>query len=99
MIEKSKETNQSGDIPFETAFARLENILEKMNLGTISLDESLKLYEEADILIASCNKRLVDAEKKIEVLIKNRNGELVLGQDLKPSTQDFNSGSGNSFKH
>lgn len=75
-------------ITFETALTRLEAILEKMNGGSISLDESLKLYEEADQLIAICNKRLNEAERKIEVLVKNRNGELKVGQDQKPLVQD-----------
>lgn len=75
---------------FEAAFLRLEEILEKMNSGTISLDESLSLYEEADKLILNCNKKLNDAERKIETLIKNRQGELTLGTDQKPITQDFN---------
>lgn len=74
---------------FEAAFARLEEILERLNAGTISLDDSLKLYEEADQLIAICNKRLNDAERKIEMLVKNRNGELTLGNDEKPLTRPF----------
>jgi exodeoxyribonuclease VII small subunit len=77
---------------FEEAFARLEEILEKMNSGSISLDESLKLYEEADKLIIKCQKRLTDAERKIETLIKNRNGEVMLGSDQKPLTQEFQQG-------
>jgi exodeoxyribonuclease VII small subunit len=83
--------NQSSpEMNFEASFARLEEILEKMNSSSISLDESLKLYEEADKLINLCGKRLNDAERKIEVLIKNRNsGELVLGTDQKPSTENF----------
>lgn len=93
MIKHTKPTDtqspQDQEMSFEAAFARLEEILEKMNTGTISLDESLSLYEEADTLIAKCSKRLNEAERKIEVLIKNRGGELALGQDLKPMTQDF----------
>ncbi|MBA3602632.1 MAG: exodeoxyribonuclease VII small subunit [Parachlamydiaceae bacterium] len=58
-----------------------------MNSATISLDESLKLFEEADKLITICNQRLNDADRKIEMLIKTRNGELALGPDLKPLTQ------------
>ncbi len=72
---------------FEAAFSRLELILERMNSATISLDESLKLFEEADKLITICNQRLNDADRKIEMLIKTRNGELALGPDLKPLTQ------------
>lgn len=82
---------QSEELTFETSFTRLEQILEKMNSGNVSLDESLKLYEEADKLINQCSKRLNDAERKIEILIKNRNGDLTLSPDGKPVTQEFNS--------
>lgn len=61
---------------FEKAFNRLEEILERMNSGSIPLDESLKLYEEADKLITGCAKKLTEAEEKIETLIKKRSGEL-----------------------
>lgn len=82
------------ELSFEAAFARLEEILEKMNSGSISLDDSLKLYEEADKLIAMCQKRLTDAERKIETLVKNRNGEVTLGADQRPITQEFQPGQG-----
>lgn len=82
------EANQENS--FEQAFMRLEKILEKMHSGNVSLDESLALYEEADKLIMVCGKRLSDAENKIEILIKNRNGELQLGNDQKPVVQEFN---------
>lgn len=74
---------------FETAFARLEIILEKLSQGTVSLDETIKLYEEADHLIVTCNKRLTEAEQKIEILVKNRGGDLSLKSDGSPATQDF----------
>ncbi|MEI8365957.1 MAG: exodeoxyribonuclease VII small subunit [Parachlamydiaceae bacterium] len=88
----------TNEMSFEAAFARLEEILEKMNSGTISLDASLKFYEEADALILKCNKRLVDAERKIEILIKNRSGELTMGTNQKPMTQDFNIPANTSLK-
>lgn len=61
---------------FEDAFKRLEVILQKMNEDSIALDESLKLYEEADKLIRSCSEHLTAAEQKIETLIKGQNGEV-----------------------
>lgn len=93
-------SDQTQDLSFEASFARLEEILERMNSGSISLDESLKLYEEADKLIGVCSKRLNDAERRIEILIKNRAGEVVLGPDQKPMTQDFtlNSPNGSANK-
>lgn len=91
MTKNTPMPNSSEPLSYEACFARLEEILEKMNSGSISLDESLKLYEEADKLISSCTKRLNDAERKIEILIKNRNtGELVIGADQKPATENFN---------
>ncbi len=74
---------------FETAYARLEEVLEKMHSGKIALEEALKLYEEADRLISWCNKRLVDAERKIEILIKNREAELQLDAQGQPERQPF----------
>lgn len=74
---------------FEKAFKRLEEILEKMNDGKISLDESLKLYEEADQLIISCSKKLADAEKKIQIMTKERDGKMLLDDEGKPQLEDF----------
>ena len=76
-------------LSFEAAYARLEEILEKMNSGKVSLEDSLKLYEEADQLINWCSKRLTEAEKKIETLIKSRDGELLMDEQGRPQTQPF----------
>ena len=81
---KTQQQQEATPLTFEAAFARLEEILERLNSGTISLDDSLKFYEEADQLIATCNKRLNDAERKVEILVKNRIGELTIGGDDKP---------------
>lgn len=77
------------DHPFEKSFARLEEILEKMNSGETTLDESLKLFEEADALILHCGKRLNEAERRVEMLIKNRSGELALDAEGRPTSLDF----------
>lgn len=90
-MNKQEEKKEAG---FETALARLEEILEKMNSGTTTLDESLKLYEEADRLITICTKQLNEAERKIEILVKNRSGELVVGPDQQPLTQPYQRGTG-----
>lgn len=82
-------TKKDSEVNFEKAFARLEEILETLNSGNVSLDESLKLYEEADKLIATCGNKLTDAERKVEKLIKQRNGELQVGADQQPMTENF----------
>jgi len=78
---------QEAPLSFEKAFSRLEEILEKMNSGSLSLEESIRLYEEADKLIHYCNQRLVQAEQKIEMLVKNREGELALSDKQAPILQ------------
>jgi exodeoxyribonuclease VII small subunit len=82
-------TKEHSPPSFESAYARLEEILEKMNSGSVALEDSLLLYEEADRLINWCTKRLTEAEKKIEILMKNREGELLLDDQGQPQTQPF----------
>jgi len=84
------------DHSFESAFERLEQILEKMNSGKTPLDESLKLFEEADQLIRFCSQRLTTAEQKVETLIKNRS-ELVLDESQKPKSEPYLRSSQNSL--
>ncbi|HSX12561.1 MAG TPA: exodeoxyribonuclease VII small subunit [Rhabdochlamydiaceae bacterium] len=74
---------------FEQAYERLEKILEKMHGEQVALEDSLKLYEEADKLIAACTQKLTAAEQKIEILMKNRSGELALDPQGKPVTEPF----------
>lgn len=77
------------EIPFEKAFSRLEKILEKMNAGDVSLDESLRLYEEADGLIGICQKRLTEAERRVEKLTKDAQGNIQLDEEGKPRIENF----------
>jgi exodeoxyribonuclease VII small subunit len=74
---------------FEKAFERLEEILHNMNENKISLDDSLKLFEEADSLMKTCSSKLTDAENKIEILLKNREKDLKLDENT-PQTESFN---------
>lgn len=76
------------EITYEKALARLEQILEKLSSSSTPLDESLSLYEEGDKLLRYCSKRLDDAEQKIEILLKNREGK-VEEVDGKPATAPF----------
>jgi exodeoxyribonuclease VII small subunit len=79
-------TSSQEAMSFEQAFHRLEIILERMNAQEVPLEEALTLFEEANSLITLCNKRLVDAERRVEILVKNRQGELQLSQSGQPQT-------------
>ncbi len=67
-----------------------------MNMGKTPLEDSLKLFEEAEKLIRSCSSRLVGAEQKIDMLIKGRSGEVVLDAEQKPRTEPFGQNKGAS---
>lgn len=76
-------------LTFEKAFERLEQILEKMNSGKTPLEESLKLFEEAERLMQSCSSRLQSAERKVEMLIKERSGEVATDGNQKVRKEPF----------
>ncbi len=62
---------------FEDAFQKLEGIVKKLEEGNLSLEESLKAFEEGVRLSRFCSKKLDEAEKKVEILLKDSNGRLV----------------------
>lgn len=64
------------EVPFEKNLEQLENIVAALEEGGLSLDDSLKRFEEGVRLWRACEKALGAAEKKIEMLTKNAQGEL-----------------------
>jgi exodeoxyribonuclease VII small subunit len=65
---------------FEEALKKLEKIVEDLEKGELTLDEALKKYQEGIELSRQCSERLDNAKKKIDVLTKNKKGELELKQ-------------------
>ena len=61
---------------FENAFARLETIVEDLEKGDLALEEALKLFEEGVKISQFCNAKLDEAERKVEILLKNKEGQL-----------------------
>jgi exodeoxyribonuclease VII small subunit len=61
---------------FEKDLERLEKIVEALESGELSLDEALKRFEEGVKLTRRCEKALTEAEAKIEILLKNADGDL-----------------------
>ena len=63
---------------FEDNLSRLEEIVRKMESGDLSLEDSLKAFEEGIRLSRLCAKKLDEAERRVEVLLKQE-GELATG--------------------
>lgn len=64
------------EMKFEEALEKLEKIVEELEGGDLSLDESMKRYEEGIRLSKLCSKRLEEAKKKVELLLKSEDGKL-----------------------
>ena len=62
---------------FEAALARLEEIVKELEQGDLPLEQSLKLFEEGIKLSRICNRRLEDAERRVEILLKDDAGIVV----------------------
>ena len=62
-------------VKFEYAMARLETIVAELEKGDLPLDDSLKIFEEGIRLSKTCLKMLEDAERKVEILVQEKDGK------------------------
>lgn len=63
---------------FEASLKELEHIVRQLEDGDLELEESLKLFEDGVRLSRECRERLTNAERRIEVLMKEADGSLGL---------------------
>ena len=70
---------------FEQSLEELETLVNKMEAGDLSLDESLGAFEDGVKLTRACQKMLDDAEQKVQILTE-KNGELI-SSDFETSSQ------------
>lgn len=61
---------------FETSLQELEEIAKKLESGNLNLDEAIEAFEKGIKLSKECTQKLDEAEKKINILVQNENGEL-----------------------
>lgn len=65
---------------FEKSMNELENIVSQLEKGELSLDEMLGCFETGIKLSKSCASMLDEAEKKVNILLKDGNGEILKGE-------------------
>jgi exodeoxyribonuclease VII small subunit len=70
----SEDPNQN-PASFESALKELEGIVKQLESGEAKLEESLSLFERGIRLSRYCSQKLEEAEKKIELLVKDSRGE------------------------
>jgi exodeoxyribonuclease VII small subunit len=68
MEHDMKKQTKTKELAFEAAFARLEEIVGKLEAGDLPLDEALALFEEGQRLAAYCGAKLDEAELRVQKL-------------------------------
>jgi exodeoxyribonuclease VII small subunit len=63
---------------FEGALAELEEVVEQLESGDLPLDDSLAAFEKGVGLVKFCNQKLNEVEKRVELLLKDKDGRLQL---------------------
>lgn len=71
----AKEKTKENDLTFEQSLEELEILVDKLERGQLTLDESLETFENGMKLARVCTQKLTKSERKIEKLIE-KNGEL-----------------------
>lgn len=61
---------KTSPINFEKTLAELEQLVEKMEEGDLTLEESLKYFERGIVLTKTCQQALSDAEQKVRILLE-----------------------------
>ncbi len=70
---------KKSEFDFEKALGELEALVEKMEQGDLSLEDSLKHFERGIALTRACQKALVDAEQKGQILLQNEGKQTLSG--------------------
>lgn len=70
--ESARETRDERS--FEECLRALEKVVERIESGELNLEESLAVFEEGVRLVQSCNHKLGEVERRIEVLTKDSEG-------------------------
>ena len=69
---------------FESALSELEQIVQSLEAGDLPLEKSLALFEQGVRLSRECQRRLDDAERKVEILLRGANGALATAPFAEP---------------
>ena len=71
---------------FEEALKELESIVERLEKGDLPLEDALTLFEEGVKLSRFCHKKLDEAQKKVEILLREEGGATVV-QPFEPEEE------------
>ena len=82
MAKKDQQTRK-----FEAALEELEQVVEQLESGDLSLEDSLAAFEKGVGLVKLCNEKLTEVEKRVELLVKDKEGKFQL-KPFDPGAED-----------
>jgi len=85
-LAKKDSTKKSTQINFEEALKELEALIEHMEEGDITLEESLKCFERGTVLTRTCQEALKAAEQKVQILLEKNDQAKI--QDFEQKGED-----------
>lgn len=69
---------EQNEVKFEAALEELEQVVEQLESGDMALEDSLAAFEKGVGLVKFCNQKLNEVEKKVELLVKDKEGRFQL---------------------
>jgi exodeoxyribonuclease VII small subunit len=75
LSQASKAGGKMAEKKFEEAMKRIEEIVQHLESGELSLEDSLKYFEEGMKLVKFSTRKLEEAEKKVTLLVEDREGK------------------------
>lgn len=80
--------DKSAEFDFEKSLQELEKLVEAMERGDLTLEESLKRFERGIVLTRACQQALAKAEQKVQILTQNSAGGELADFEAKPKPGD-----------
>ena len=70
------DNNELKDMTFEQAISKLEEIVDMLESNTLPLEKALEVFQQGITLVNKCNVKLKEAEGTVEILLRDRDGQL-----------------------
>ncbi len=84
-------TKKADKLPsLEESMSEITQLVDKMEHGELTLEQSLEQFERGIYLVKHCQKILTDAEQKVQILIQNNNKETLTNYGEDNSKEDDN---------
>lgn len=86
------------ELTFEQAYNRLDELIERLERGGMSLDDAVECYEEASMLVMRCKKVLDSAELKVTEIERAASASGIVEESIEVGEMDFEADDGETLR-